>query len=137
MIKNTEIITFAANSGAYGNLIAIESGMSIPFDIKRIYYIYGVNQNVRRGFHSHVDLHQILICVSGSVKVEVRTPLETDVVILDHPSKGLMIGPMVWREMYDFSQNSVLLVLADDHFSEADYIRDYDLYVNLAAEYFK
>lgn len=137
MVKNTDMITFAENSSTYGNLIAIESGISIPFEVKRVYYIYGVNHDIRRGFHSHVNLKQVLICVNGSVKVEVKTPFEKEIVVLDHPSKGLVIGPMVWREMYDFSSNSVLLVLADDHFSEADYIRNYESYLNLATPYFQ
>jgi len=137
MVKNTHMITFTENSSSYGSLIAIESGISIPFEVKRVYYIYHVNHDIRRGFHSHVNLKQVLICVNGSVKIEVKTPFEKEIVILDHPSKGLTIGPMVWREMYDFSPNSVLLVLADDHFSESDYIRDYEAYLKLATPYFQ
>ena len=95
----------------YGSLTAIEGGMDIPFDVKRVYYIYDVPEGVRRGFHSHVDLHQILICVHGSVKILTKTPYEEEITELSKENKGLYIGPMIWREMYDFSDGAVLLVL--------------------------
>ena len=120
----------------YGSLTAIEAGMDIPFDVKRVYYIYKVPDGVRRGFHSHVDLHQMLICVHGSVKILTKTPYEEQITELSSENKGLYIGPMIWREMYDFSDDAVLLVLASEHYTVEDYIRDYAKYEQMALEYF-
>jgi len=119
-----------------GSLTPIEGNSDIPFDVKRIYYIYNVKPGERRGFHAHRKLRQVLICVSGSVKILVKTPYEETVYNLDDPAKGLYIGNMVWREMFDFSEDAVLLVLASEHFTEEDYIRDYTLYMKEACEYF-
>lgn len=136
-MNNVKDYRFMRNEDpTYGTLTAIEGGMDIPFDVKRIYYIYDVPEGVRRGFHSHVDLHQILICVHGSVKILTKTPFEEEIVELSSESKGLYIGPMVWREMYDFSEDAVLLVLASEHYTEDDYIRNYDEYEKMALKYF-
>lgn len=121
----------------YGSLTAIEGNKDVPFDIKRVYYIYDVPNGVRRGFHSHVDLHQILICVHGSVKILTKTPFEEKITELSNENKGLYIGPMVWREMYDFSEGAVLLVLASEHYTEEDYIRDYPKYEKMALKFFE
>ena len=102
----------------------------------RIYYIYGVDQAARRGYHSHRDLEQVLICLSGSVKILVKTPEKEEIVLLDSPSKGLYIGPMIWREMFEFSEHATLLVLASRHYDESDYLRDYQQYEAEAKEYF-
>lgn len=136
-MHNTHMLEFSKNSDEYGNLVPIEGRRNIPFDIKRVYYIYGVDQKQRRGFHSHNDLHQALICVSGSVKILVKNPNEEEIIELNDPSKALYIGPKVWREMYDFSEGSVLLVLASEYYTEDDYIRDYDEYLADAIEYYK
>jgi len=120
----------------YGTLTAIEAGTEVPFDVKRVYYIYDVPTGVRRGFHSHVDLHQMLICVHGSVKILTKTPYEEQITELNSENQGLYIGPMIWREMYDFSDGAVLLVLASEHYTEDDYIRNYDTYEKMALEYF-
>lgn len=133
---NVSIIGFSKHTDKYGNLVPVEANDSVPFDIKRVYYIYNVEQDVRRGFHSHVNLEQVLICVSGSVKILVKTPKEEQIVKLDNPQEGLYIGPMIWREMYDFSQDAVLLVLASDHYKVEDYIRDYSVYEEMAKDYF-
>lgn len=129
---NINMIKFSKYTDKYGNLVPIEGDMSIPFGIKRVYYIYGVEANIRRGFHSHVNLEQVLICVSGSVKILVKTPEDEQIILLDDPQEGLYIGPMIWREMYDFSEDAVLLVLASDHYKVADYIRDYAAYEDMA-----
>jgi dTDP-4-dehydrorhamnose 3,5-epimerase-like enzyme len=117
--------------------VPVEAFGEIPFGIERIYYIFGVKNGVRRGFHSHNQLQQALICVKGSVKVLVKTPQQEEVITLNDPSEALYIGPMIWREMYDFSEDAVLLVLASEHYDENDYIRNYDKYVEEAEEYFK
>ena len=128
-MKRVKNIKFKVNNDKWGKLVPIEGNDSIPFDIKRVYYIYEVNQEKRRGFHSHKELEQVLICVHGSIKILVKTPEEEKVVVLDNPNKGLYIGPDIWREMYDFENDGVLLVLASNHYDEKDYIRNYDDYV--------
>lgn len=124
-MKNTKIIDFKVHNDKYGKLVPIEGNESIPFDIERVYYIYEVNEEKRRGFHSHKDLEQVLICTHGSVKILLKTPKEEQIVTLDDPSKGLYVGIDIWREMYDFDDEAVLLVLASRHYDEKDYIREY------------
>lgn len=127
-MHNTAIFQFKENRDKYGSLIPIEASRDIPFEIKRIYYIYDVKKDVTRGFHSHRQLHQMLICVNGSVSIRLKTNLEEDVVVLNAPNKGLYIGPMIWREMFDFSEGAVLLVCASEYYDESDYIRNFDFY---------
>lgn len=81
-------------------------------------------------------LHQVLLCLNGEVKIKLKTPFEEEVIQLKNDSRGLYIGPMIWREMYDFSENAVLLVLASDNYSEDDYIRNYDFYLDEANKLF-
>lgn len=133
---NVNKIQFKDNTDRYGHLTPIEGGRDIPFAIRRVYYISGVEEGVRRGFHSHRKLKQILICVHGKVKILVKTPEEEEVITLDSASQGLYIAEMVWREMYDFEDGAVLLVLASDHYSEDDYIRDYKQYEQEAKDFF-
>lgn len=123
-----KIKNYKFHSDKYGKLIALEEKKDVPFEIKRIYYIYEVESGVRRGFHSHKKLEQVLICVHGSVKILLKTPEYEEIIILDSPKKGLYIGPDIWREMYDFNDGAVLLVLASDFYDEKDYIRDYSEY---------
>ncbi len=136
-MENIKDYNFFCNHDTYGDLVPLEQQKNIPFDIKRIYYIYNVPENMRRGFHSHYDLEQMLICVKGQVKILTKTPFEEKITLLDSPEKGLYIGPMIWREMYDFSADAVLLVLASELYKPSDYIRDYDLYEKEAKDYFK
>ena len=81
-------------------------------------------------------MHQVLLCLNGEVKIKLKTPFEEEVIQLKNDSRGLYIGPMIWREMYDFSENAVLLVLASDNYSEDDYIRNYDFYLDEANKLF-
>jgi dTDP-4-dehydrorhamnose 3,5-epimerase-like enzyme len=108
-----------------GKLIAIESLADVPFEIKRIYYIYDTATGTRRGFHCHKELQQYLICVSGSCKILLDDGNEKQIIELNDPSEGLYVGPALWREMFDFSPDAVLLVLASEHYNEDDYIHDY------------
>ena len=124
-------------SGELGQLNAIEGEHDVPFAVQRIYYITGVPKGVTRGFHSHRDLEQVLLCVNGSVKIRLKTPTNEQVVTLNDPSRGLYIGHMIWREMFDFTEGAVLLVLASQHYTEADYIRDYAQYLCEAEKYFE
>ncbi|MBU1105383.1 MAG: FdtA/QdtA family cupin domain-containing protein [Candidatus Riflebacteria bacterium] len=109
-----------------GSLTVVEGNIDIPFEIKRVYYIFQTKMDVRRGFHAHKKLEQIAICVAGSCKFHLDNGRETSEVLLDSPSRGLYVGKMIWREMYDFTPDCVLMVFASEHYSEADYIRNYD-----------
>lgn len=143
MLENSRLISFRDITDSIikkdcGHLVPIEAESDIPFLVKRIYYIYGVDGYTRRGFHSHRALQQVLICVHGSVKISLKAPYAEEVIVsLDSPTTGLYIGPMIWREMYDFSPDAVLLVLASEHYTEQDYIRDYSTYQQEAWVYFK
>jgi dTDP-4-dehydrorhamnose 3,5-epimerase-like enzyme len=108
-----------------GSLISLESNHNIPFDIKRVYYIFNTQSEVKRGNHAHSELQQILICVSGSCKIKLDTGKNVDLISLSRPNQGLLIGKLIWREMFDFSKDCVLMVLADNYYNEQEYIRDY------------
>lgn len=111
-----------------GGLVAVEYPKDLPFPVKRVYYIYNVPSDIVRGFHSHNELQQVLICLGGSVKIKLKTPEDEKIVLLDKPNKGLFVDKMIWREMFDFSPNATLLVLASMEYDENDYIRDYEKY---------
>ena len=131
-MKNCRIINFKKiGNRNIGFLTALEENREIPFSIRRIYYVYDVPEEIKRGFHAHKRLEQILICLSGSVKIKVDNGNEKRIFELSDPSKGLYIGPGIWREMYDFSQSTVLLVLASEYYNEEDYIRDYKEFLKI------
>ncbi len=117
-----------------GQLVALEEFKDIPFEIKRVYYIYDTLEGVRRGFHAHKNLEQILICIHGSCKVLLDNGKEKKVVPLEKPYEGLYIANNMWREMFDFSPDAVLLVLASELYDESDYIRDYDKFLEEIAK---
>ena len=117
-----------------GQLVALEEGKEIPFQVKRVYYMYDTVEGVRRGYHAHKCLEQILICVHGSCKILLDNGKETAVVNLDTPYEGLYISNDMWREMYDFSDDAVLMVLASELYDEADYIRNYDEFLKFVEE---
>lgn len=121
--------SFQEHGDDRGQLIALEETKEIPFAIKRVYYMYDTGKGVRRGFHSHRTLEQILICIHGSCKVMLDDGAEQREITLDKPYEGIYVGPNIWREMYDFSQDAVLLVLASQLYDENDYIRDYNLFL--------
>ena len=112
-----------------GQLVALAEFKDIPFEIKRVYYMYDTGEGVHRGFHAHRSLEQILICIHGSCKVLLDNGTEKKVISLEKPYEGLYIANDMWREMYDFSSDAVLLVLASDFYKEEDYIRDYDVFL--------
>lgn len=117
---------FQTHGDDRGQLIALEQFKDIPFPIKRVYYMYDTGVGVRRGFHAHRSLKQILICIHGKCKVLLDNGIEKKVIQLEKPYEGLYISQDMWREMYDFSSDAVLVVLASDYYNENDYIRDYD-----------
>ncbi|CZU65307.1 sugar 3,4-ketoisomerase [Enterobacter asburiae] len=115
-----------------GSLVALEEENNIPFSIKRVYYIFDTKEGVRRGFHAHKKLKQVAIAVKGSCRFLLDDGTERIEVVLDNPAQGLLIDSCIWREMYDFSSDCVLMVLADCHYDENDYIRDYDDFLKQA-----
>ena len=129
-----KLYQFPPHGDDRGQLIAIEEGKDLPFDVKRVYYIYDTLPGVRRGFHAHRCLEQILICVSGSCKIHLDNGTETAEVLLDKPWEGLYIANNMWREMYDFSPGAVLLVLASEFYDEKDYIRNYEDFKKMILE---
>ena len=128
MQSNVKLVQFAVHGDSRGSLIALECEKEVPFCVRRTYYIYGTQPGTPRGFHAHRNLKQLLIAVSGSVSIHCEFNGVKQEFILDSPSKGLLIEGLVWREMHDFSEDAVLLVLASEYYSEEDYIRDYDVF---------
>ena len=126
---NYELINFETHGDKRGGLISIEQFKNIPFDIKRVYYIFDTKNDVVRGKHSHKNLEQVLICVSGKCTIKLDNGKEILEIDLNSPNKGLLIKSNIWREMYNFSDNCVLLVLANDFYHEEDYIRDYEEFI--------
>lgn len=125
-----KLIYFRDLGDERGNLVVIEGeGMDIPFDIKRVFYIYGSDATVIRGQHANRETEFLLVNVSGKSKVRVDNGSETNVIELNRPGMGLYLSPMLWKDMYDFSENSVLLVLCSRHYDEKEYIRDYQEYL--------
>lgn len=108
-----------------GSLIAIEAEKYVPFSVRRVYYIFDTKVGVERGFHAHRVLNQVAVAVTGSCEMVLDDGESKTTVLLDSSEKGLIIGPGVWRVMKNFTPDCVLLVLADQHYDEADYIRDY------------
>ncbi len=119
-------IQLTAHGDSRGQLIAIEQLKEVPFEIKRVYYIFDTLPNVRRGFHAHKKLEQLLVCTSGECKILLDDGKTRDTVTLNKPTEGILVSGCVWREMFDFSPGAVLMVLASDYYDESDYIRDYD-----------
>lgn len=126
------LIDFPALGDERGALVALEANRQIPFDIKRVYYIYGTVQGVARGFHAHKALKQVAICLKGSCRFVLDDGNERVEVLLNNPAQGLLIESFMWREMYDFSEDCVLVVLADQLYDESDYIRGYTQFIEAA-----
>ncbi|MBS4709784.1 MULTISPECIES: sugar 3,4-ketoisomerase [Aeromonas] len=120
-----KLVDFRVLGDERGSLIALESNNKIPFDIQRVYYLYGTKPGVARGFHAHKKLKQLAVCVKGSCRFVMDDGENKEEIILSTPDKGLLIDAMQWHEMYDFSDDCVLMVLADQFYDESDYIRDY------------
>ncbi len=125
---------FQPHGDERGQLIALEEGIDIPFSIKRVYFMYDTIADVVRGKHAHKSLQQILVCIHGSCKVKLDNGVETKVVPLEKPYEGLYVANDMWREMYDFSEDAVLMVFASDFYKTEDYIRDYDEFLRYVNE---
>jgi hypothetical protein len=131
MTNLARVLEFEERGDDRGTLVAIEAAATVPFDIERVYYIYGTQAGVRRGSHAHRNLQQVLIAVSGACTVLLDNGLQREEVRLDRPDRALLIQRAIWTELFDFTPDSVLLVLASRHYDEADYIRDYAAFVRM------
>ena len=127
--------TFQPHGDDRGQLVALEEFKDIPFSIKRVYYMYDTLPDVVRGHHAHKNLEQILVCVHGSCKIRLDNGKEKKVVALEKPYEGLYVANNMWREMFDFSSDAVLMVFASDYYDESDYIRDYDEFLKFVGEH--
>lgn len=125
-MQKVEMLQFKPRGDDRGQLIALEQmSAQVPFAFKRMYYIFDTTPGTMRGMHAHKQLKQVLICVSGACTIICDNGRERTEFHLDWPDKGLLIEGLIWREMTNFSKGAVLLVLASEHYDEADYIRDY------------
>lgn len=131
MIERCKIINFSDLGDKRGKLIVIEGGQAIPFEIKRVFYMYGSDETVIRGQHANKESEFVLVNVAGKSKVRVTDGREKKTFLLDKPMMGIYIPKMVWKDMYDFSPDSVLLVLASTHYDSKEYIRNYQDYLNI------
>lgn len=122
------IIEFTDLGDERGKLVVVEGGQTIPFDIKRVFYIYGSDSTVIRGRHANKESEFVLVNIAGKSKVRITDTFEEVKISLDRPMIGVFIPKMIWKDMYDFSKDSVLLVLASTHYDKTEYIRDYDEY---------
>jgi oxalate decarboxylase/phosphoglucose isomerase-like protein (cupin superfamily) len=126
---NYKIIDIPKINNTKGNIGVIEND-TIPFDVKRVYYLFDVPSGAKRGGHAHKKLKQVILAISGSFDVVLKDGKSKEIITLNRPDKGLLIENNIWRELENFSSGSVCLVLASEEFSEADYIRNYKDYLS-------
>lgn len=126
---DTTILSIPTIEDYRGNIAVVENDV-LPFDIKRVYYLYDVPSSASRGGHAHKNLQQVLIALSGSFDVILKNGSETQIVTLNKPNKGLLIRSSVWRELENFSSGAVCMVMASEVFDEDDYIRHFDEFIN-------
>lgn len=131
---NIQLVQLQTHGDARGALVALEDFKNVPFEIRRVYYLFATQHGVRRGLHAHRELKQMLIAVRGSCRILLDDGKEKVNVLLDDPAQGLIIDSLIWREMHQFSDDCVLLVLASQHYDEMDYIRDYAVFTELAKQ---
>lgn len=131
---NIQILPLQTHGDDRGSLIALEEGKNIPFSVKRVYYMFNTGEGVRRGYHAHKTLKQVAIAVRGSCRFLLDDGREKIDIQLDNPCQGLLIESFIWREMYDFSADCVLMVLADELYEESDYVRDYAQFLDMVGQ---
>ncbi|HDC4278023.1 sugar 3,4-ketoisomerase [Enterobacter cloacae] len=123
---NVQFIELQTHGDERGALVSLEHSRNIPFDIKRVYYMFDTKEGVERGFHAHRDLKQVAIVLRGSCRFILDDGKERIEILMDNPAQGLLIDSVVWREMKHFSSDCILMVLADKLYDEGDYIRNYE-----------
>lgn len=129
MIENCNVIQLNKISDPRGNLTFVESNRHVPFEIKRVYYLYDVPNGSERGGHGHKALHQLIVAISGSFDIHLDDGISKKTIHMNRSYEGLYVCPMIWREIDNFSSGAVCLVLASDFYDEADYYRDYGNFV--------
>lgn len=130
-----QLLEFSQKGDERGHLVIVEGMQDIPFDIKRIFYIYGSAPDVVRGQHANMRSEFVLINVAGICKVKVKDGRGNEAVFsLNRPHTGIYLPRMIWKDMYDFSEDSVLLCLSSEHYDSEEYIRNYDEFVNMVAD---
>jgi len=129
-MKIGKTYNFSTHGDHRGTLVAVDKYSGLPFELRRIYYIFGTEKTSSRGHHAHKELHQLAICLSGSCTMVLDNGFERESILIDSPHVGIDLPPMLWHEMHDFSDDCILLVLASDYFNEGDYIRDYQEFKN-------
>lgn len=132
--EKCRVLNFADLGDERGKLVVIEGGQNVPFEIKRVFYIYGSDSTVVRGEHANRESEFVLINVAGTSKVRITDGKEEIIVELNKPMMGVYIPKMIWKDMYDFSSDSVLLVLASTHYDGNEYIRNYNDYLNITKD---
>jgi oxalate decarboxylase/phosphoglucose isomerase-like protein (cupin superfamily) len=132
-VQNCRLIELPKICDTRGNLTFIEGSRHVPFDLKRVFYLYDVPTGESRGAHAHKELHQLMICLSGSFDVIVNDGLEEVRFHLNRPWRGLYVPPMIWGAEANFDPGSVCIVLASDYYQESDYYRDYSDYLQAVA----
>lgn len=126
-----KLIQLQSHGDDRGSLVSLEEQKNIPFPIKRVYYMFDTKDKVRRGFHAHKQLKQLAIVLKGSCRFLLDDGKEKIEMLLDNPAQGLYIESIIWREMFDFSDDCVLMVLADAFYDESDYVRDYEEFFSI------
>jgi len=129
-LSNCRIINLPKISDNRGDLTVVESHKNIPFDIKRVYYLYNIPSHTDRGAHGHKKLQQLMIPISGSFDIHLDDGIAQKTFHLDKPYQGLYIPPMLWRVLTNFSSDAVCMVLASDYYAEQDYYRDYQHFLS-------
>ena len=132
--EHYKIIELPEMGDERGNLVVIEGKRDIPFEIKRVFYMYGTDASMIRGSHANRKSEFVLVNVAGSTKIKIDDGFSTAVIVLDKPRMGIYIPPMLWKDMYDFSKDFVLLVLCNEHYDSSEYIRDYEEYKRMVTE---
>jgi len=127
-----KIINFKVMGDERGSLIALEENHNVPFDVKRVFYIYGTQGNITRGNHSHYKTKQLLIATNGGCRVTLDDGKgNKETYTLNKPNVGILQDELIWGSMHDFSHDCVLMVLADSYYDDKDYIRDYDTFLKV------
>ena len=129
-IENCNVLELPRIGDPRGNLTFVEGGKHIPFDIRRVYYLYDVPGGAERGGHAHKALHQLIIAMSGSFDIHLDDGSGKKTMHMNRSYNGLYVCPMIWREIDNFSSGAVCMVLASDYYDEQDYYRDYGIFIN-------
>jgi hypothetical protein len=131
-VKNSGIVVLSAQKDERkGNLFVAEAARHIPFNIRRVYFTTGMGHEEKRGHHTHHKLNQVIVAARGSFKLHLDDGKNKDEMIMSDPQYGVILGPLLWHHMTDFSDDCLILVFADDIYNEADYIRNYDEFIKI------